>query len=289
MSAPLQKLPGPFPDGHQALSAMISSGTLAALDAHGFTAIPGAVDANVVEQVRRQLQAEYSAAMPLPWRGGGRWFGHVNYLPSPRSPLIAALATQPAIKAILDALLGPDYRVVRLVGNANLPGSVYQPEHADGDMDRTFVIVNVPLGPVDEDNGSTAVWPGTHRSMLSHRQFHEQYSLRREQRINTAAGDVVLRYPCLWHRGTPNRSSSVRFMLGMIVTSSYRNLPPFSVTEAEQRLLGALALPFHCQPGATTPCGFVPNYFAPTLSGNLKELTWVYSPWGYRLLSRVFS
>jgi ectoine hydroxylase-related dioxygenase (phytanoyl-CoA dioxygenase family) len=257
------------------------------LQTSGYTVLKSCIDANYTEEAIKELLAEYDSALPLPWTGGGKWFGHVNYIPSPLSQIIKELTSNSRIVKILDHALGEDYKIVGFVGNANLPNSRHQPAHVDGNLGADFLVVNIPLGRVTEHNGSTEVWPGTHRENLK---FSEFSALRVQSvRLNSSPGDVVIRYPNLWHRGTPNNSQEVRFMLGIIVSRSYKNFPPVIVSNNEQTELLSLGVSVHANTGTEIKRGFIPNYFKPNLKGNIKELTWLYAPELFKTMQRVKS
>jgi Phytanoyl-CoA dioxygenase (PhyH) len=246
------------------------------LETLGYTVLESCIDARYTEGALNDLLAEYESSRPMPWVGGGKWFGHLNYVPSPSNQVIREIASNIRIKNVLDRALGHDYKIVGLGGNANLPGSRYQPAHADGWLGTDFLVVNVPLGKVTESNGSTEVWPRTHQEKLTLSQFN---AVRRQSvRLNSSPGDVVVRYSNLWHRGTPNRSSDVRMMLAVLVSPLYRKLPPLRFGADEQADLSSLGLPVNAKVGPRVKRGFAPNYFGTNLKGNVMELTWVLAP-----------
>jgi len=246
------------------------------LETSGYTLLESCVDVKHTEDALKELLTEYESARPMRWRGGGKWFGHLNYVPSPSNRIIREIASSSRIKRVLDSALGEDYKVVGLGGNANLPGSRYQPAHADGWLGTDFLIVNVPLGKVTEDNGSTEVWPGTHKEKLTIAEFNAVQ--RKSVRLNSSPGDVVIRYSNLWHRGTPNRSSDVRIMLALIVSRFYDKLPPITVSKDQQANLLTFGLSVNCKTGPEFKRRFAPNYFDPNLKGNVLELTWMFAP-----------
>jgi ectoine hydroxylase-related dioxygenase (phytanoyl-CoA dioxygenase family) len=152
-------------------------------------------------------------------------------------------------------------------------------------MGTDYLIVNIPLGRVTEYNGSTEAWPSTHKKTLSFSEF----SVRQGEsvRVNTSPGDVVVRYPNLWHRGTPNISPEVRFMLGIIVSRSYNKKSPVTVSEEEQTELLTFGLPAHAEIGSEIKRGFTPNYFKTDFKGNIKELTWLLVPGVFKAIQRI--
>jgi len=246
------------------------------LETLGYTLLKSCIDVKYTENALKELLAEYESTRPMPWTGGGKWFGHLNYVPSLAHQIIREVAYNSRIKKVLDSALGKDYKIVGLGGNANLPGSWYQPAHADGWLGTDFLVVNVPLGEVTEYNGSTEVWPRTHQEKLTVSQFN---AVRRQSvRLNSSPGDVVIRYSNLWHRGTPNRNSDVRIMLSLLVSRFYEKLPPLTVGKDERADLESYGLRVNAKTGSEFKRGFAPNYFATSLKGNILELTWMFAP-----------
>ncbi|OIW27788.1 hypothetical protein CONLIGDRAFT_634128 [Coniochaeta ligniaria NRRL 30616] len=127
------------------------------------------------------------------------------------------------------------------------PGSTptRQPVHSDADFRHPShpfaLVVNVPLVTMDPVNGSTEVWPGTHRFGVEAQEGrHGERASGRVRETCLAAeregegggptqpvvrkGSVVVRDLRLWHAGMPNLSTEVRVMLAMIhLAPWYRN------------------------------------------------------------------
>lgn len=246
------------------------------LEMLGYTILRSCVDVSCTESALGELLTEYERARPMPWRGGGQWFGHMSYLPSPSHRIIREIAANAIIKNVLDRALGKDYKIVGFGGNVNLPGSRYQPTHMDGWLGTDFIVVNIPLGTVTEYNGSTEVWPRTHKEKLTISQFNA--APRPSVRLNSSPGDVVMRYSNLYHRGTPNRSSEARFMIAILVSRFYTKLPPVTLSKDQQFEVSSLGLPVNAKTGAELKRGFGPSYFTPSFKGNLMELTWMFAP-----------
>jgi hypothetical protein len=248
----------------------------AELEANGYTLLESCIDLEHTEAALKEVLAEYESARPMPWRGGGKWFGHINYAPSPTCQIMNDIGTSSRIKDVLDCALGKDYKVIGFGGNANLPGSRYQPAHMDGVRGTDFLVINVPLGQVTESNGSTEVWPGTHKEKLNISQFN---AVRRKSvRLNSSPGDAIIRYSNLYHRGTPNKSNEVRLMLALIVSPVYNKLPPMKLSKDQETSLSKFKLSVHAVPGSELSKGFRPNYFPTSLKGNVLELTWMFAP-----------
>ena len=246
------------------------------LETLGYTQLESCIDAKCTEKAQKELLSEYQSAGPMPWRGGGQWFGHLSYVPSASSQIIKEVASNARIKQVLDSALGNDYKIVGFGGNANLPGSRYQPAHKDGWLDTDFLVINIPLGKTTEQNGSTEIWPRTHHETLTVSQFN---SVPRESvRLNASPGDIIIRWSHLWHRGTPNKSSDVRIMLAILVSPVYGKLPPITVSTDDQAAFANFVIPVNAKTGSEVKQGFGPSYFPSSLKGNVFELTWMYAP-----------
>jgi ectoine hydroxylase-related dioxygenase (phytanoyl-CoA dioxygenase family) len=84
----------------------------------------------------------------------------------------------------------------------------------------TAFVLNVPLCDFTEENGSTEVWPGTHRIVDTSPEDGKALNARAEAlasiRTNVPAGALVIRDLRCWHRGMPNRSDHARAMLAIV-------------------------------------------------------------------------
>ena len=121
-------------------------------------------------------------------------------------------------------------------GNTAVGGSGQrQPVHADSgqlwpDLEVATppygLVVNVPVVDMGPENGSTEVWPGTHRDTTIYVQAGdiklppEAVEARRAVRAplqpTVRAGSVVIRDLRLWHAGMPNLTEQARPMIAMI-------------------------------------------------------------------------
>ena len=97
-------------------------------------------------------------------------------------------------------------------------------------MPAHYLIVNVALADVTEENGSIELWPGSHLTMSNTLgediKVDPEFVKSRRQtdppvRGNTAKGSVLIRDNRLWHRGTPNRSTDPRFMIALIHSTAF--------------------------------------------------------------------
>lgn len=137
--------------------------------------------------------------------------------------------------AVTKAMLGPGLKNSYYSGNTSLPGGQKQPFHPDvgqlwPDLDTATppfgFVVNVPLVDMSPANGSTELWPGTHRNTAMCVQQGDikvpEAALEKQRQINqplqpsVRRGSALIRDIRLWHRGMPNHTGTPRPMIAMI-------------------------------------------------------------------------
>ncbi len=133
-----------------------------------------------------------------------------------KGPAFLALAEHPAIIALLDRLLLPNYLLSTFQSIRLHPGETVQPWHTD-DMfylvprprDLLGVSVIWAIEAFTEENGATEVIPG------SHRWGHEHPDERTFTGVPAVmpAGSALVFDAALWHRGGANRSSGTRLAI----------------------------------------------------------------------------
>ena len=254
-----------------------SSSHAGSMAKRGYSVLRSIVDGDSIQKTHGELSDEFGNTKSLHWRGGGKWIGHLNLIPSVTSPVFLKLLNSHRLKDELDKLLGPDYAIIHMHCNANLPGSYYQPIHVDGPLNENTVLVGLPIGDVNISNGSIKIWPNANPQPTI-----PVYAILRKEtavRVNTISGDVILRYGNRYHQGTPNGSLNIRFMIGLLARRrSCSDFSPMAVTQREFDILSRSLIPVHTRVVDIPVRGYAPNYFKPTLVGNAKELLWMYVP-----------
>jgi len=153
----------------------------------------------------------------------------------------------PIVGEMLGALLGSSYCIGSLEVVVAMPGAYQQHQHIDGPIrfDRSIgktkrvfwgdlsdlppyaVSLCVPLCDVNEDNGPTAIWPGSHRIALRARPPGEREVLR-EFTVEHMAGDFGRSFLFdfrTYHCGLPNLTPEPRPLLVLVFTRSWYRDP----------------------------------------------------------------
>lgn len=177
----------------------------------------------------------------------------------------------PIACSILKAILGPEIRAHYANGNTALKATGRQPVHSDIDRPHPLYpfayILNVALGDVSLENGSTEIWVGSHRDSCidQHTSVGGEESLtikpelveaRRQHSppVNptTKKGSLIIRDVRLWHAGVPNRTSKPRIMLAFVVQPKWFQAPsrvllPMKVKPLIERWQDDTGLEYHAE------------------------------------------
>ncbi|MFE9724892.1 phytanoyl-CoA dioxygenase family protein [Streptomyces sp. NPDC005794] len=138
------------------------------------------------------------------------------------------LVDHPWVRAVSEAVLGPDYRIVELGFDIPLAGAVNQPWHRDFPMPEatrhrrrlTSLAFNLTAVDTRDDMGPFEIAPGTQwdddarfgHGMFPPREDHPRYATLAERKY-PRRGDVSVRSALTIHRGTANRSPDPRPVL----------------------------------------------------------------------------
>ena len=258
-----------------------------AIRQEGYAVLRGALPSGPVEEARKRCVSEFDTSTL--WFGGGTILGHIAYTLPPDLDIVGKLIANVSVVNCASDILGSDFEVVAMGCNVNLRGSGFQPAHEDGDMDSGYLGVNLPLGDVDEENGSLELFAGTHRTTLTYAEFVRACREGIARRVNTSSGDVIIRYPSLWHRGTPNHCSAPRFMISVLLGrhGAASNATPLSLSPNNIAVIDRAGVRAHMAATDTKTGHFHPTYFPRTPRGLAKELAWRYTPPLYNLLRRL--
>lgn len=163
--------------------------------------------------------------------------GNIQQDPPPFPPYLSRqVLCNEIVIAITKSILGKGLRNGMYSGNTALPrAGGRQPVHADmgqlwPDLEIAHpayaLVVNVLPVDVSPENGSTEIWPGTHKDVSVVMQegdikvTEEQLEARRKVspgfQYSARAGSVVIRDIRMWHAGMPNYTDQPRPMIAMI-------------------------------------------------------------------------
>ena len=258
---------------------------VASIRQDGYAVLKGVLPANQIDEARERCLSDFDRSTL--WFAGGTVAGHVAYTLPPDLEIIGQLIANTSVVNCAREILGPNFEVSSVGCNVNLPGSGFQPAHADGDADGDRLCVNLPLGDVSEDNGSLELFTRTHEARLTYTEFVRASRESIARRATTSSGDVIIRFPHLWHRGTPNRRAVPRFMIGVVLGRQGAMFTATSLSPANIAAIERAGVRAHMIPSDSTMGEFRPTYFPRTPKGIAKELAWRYMPSLYNLLRRA--
>jgi ectoine hydroxylase-related dioxygenase (phytanoyl-CoA dioxygenase family) len=205
----------------------------AAMERDGTVAFDGLFPKPLLERLRAAVERRLKSG-ELFARGrvrdtAGRWAAVVPFEGPFLDPRFYA---NPRLAAMLRGLLGDDYCIGSLETVVARPGAVQQHQHVDGPIrfDRRIggrkipykgdlsslppyaVTLCVPLRDMDEENGPTAIWPGSHRDALRARPAGAAEVARRfpEVLMTGPFGRSYFFDYRVFHGGAPNLSRDPR-------------------------------------------------------------------------------
>ena len=200
----------------------------------GITARKGAFPREWVERMRQDMMTAFESAKKRERgaisRGPQRWYVEVH--PEELRGLTEILS-HPWVKAVSEAVLGPEYKFVEIGFDVPFQGAKNQPWHRDFKMPRqtrdehrlTSLAFNLTGVDVTEDMGPFEIAPGTQwddGTNWNHGMFppkeewarYEPLGVRRFPKM----GDVAARTALAIHRGTKHASPRPRpvLILGVV-------------------------------------------------------------------------
>jgi ectoine hydroxylase-related dioxygenase (phytanoyl-CoA dioxygenase family) len=210
---------------------------VAAMREDGFVVLNGVVDTAHLDMLHARLLEDLEALQrradtPYNWNTG-----NVQQDPPPFPPyLFKDVLVNEMVIAVTRAVLGPGVKSTFYSGNTAIKSEERQPVHADtGNLwpgavlecphPAAQIVINVPTVDVSPENGSTEIWPGTHRDLTLDADKDIKVpgdALERRRAVvppiqpSFKRGGVLLRDIRLWHAGMPNRTDAPRPMIAMI-------------------------------------------------------------------------
>ncbi|HEY0867467.1 MAG TPA: phytanoyl-CoA dioxygenase family protein [Fimbriimonas sp.] len=207
----------------------------------GLVVLADLIDLGHIEVLRERMVEDSQKLLqrkdrPFNWNPG-----NLQQNPPPEAPfLFRDVLVNDVVISVTQAILGRGLKNGFYSGNTALPSDQRQPVHADiGQLWPDLIVahpayglvVNVPLVDMDERNGSTEVWPGTHTDTTVAFQDGEitipaevlerQRAVQPPLQPKVRAGSFLVRDIRMWHAGMPNRTEQPRPMMAMIHSVSW--------------------------------------------------------------------
>jgi hypothetical protein len=224
--------------------AEIESGTLSpehlsaaveAMNRDGFVVLNDVIDRAHIDLLRDKMLDDVAKVLARDDAPFNFNAGNIQQMPPPYPPyLFRDVLVNDSVIAVTKAMMGKGVKFADYTGNTALPGERKQPVHPDiGHLWPNMsvatppfaIVINVPVVDMDASNGSTELWPGTHRD--TSKLLGDDIKVPEEQLIRRAevqpplqpsvrAGSVLIRDMRMWHRGMPNHTDRPRPMIAMI-------------------------------------------------------------------------
>ena len=196
----------------------------------GVVLLPQMIDVGHVDALGEKMQADIRRLSGAE-RFQGSWSG---IRPPPFAPyLFKDIVYNEMAIAVTHRIMGDGVALDSYGANTAFKGDQAQSIHSDTHqlwphLEVTppphCIVVNVCLSDVDETNGGTKIWPGTHtdnRIVADNRRptadmVAEWEERRPPEQVHSKKGDLILRDMRVWHCGMPNTTDTPRVMLAMI-------------------------------------------------------------------------
>jgi len=227
---------------------------VSAMERDGAVAFANLFPLPLLREIRREVMRR-DASGELRERGlvrdiAGR---RTTLVPFKGSFLTHGFYANPKVLDVIASLLGSTHCIGSLEVVIALPGATEQHQHIDGPLrfDRVVgkrkigfkgdlsrlppyaVGLAVPLCDVDETNGPTAIWRGSHRTGLSSRPPSES-EIRRRYPVEHMVGEFGSSYLFdyrVFHGGTSNLSREPRPLLMLVFTRAWFRDPNLAEVE----------------------------------------------------------
>lgn len=206
-----------------------TAATVRALYDTGVDGRKGLFSAEWADQLREDIEVAYAEALTRPGGAVGRGTKrhYVEIHPEQMRGWLD-LVDHPWVRAVCQAVLGPDYQIIELGFDVPNPGAKDQPWHRDFPMPDetketgrlTSLAFNVTAVDTEEDMGPFEIAPTTQWDLpddFDHEMFPQKHLYDRFAELAVRKypqrGDVSVRSALTIHRGTANTSQKARPVL----------------------------------------------------------------------------
>ena len=231
---------------------------LFALREDGYVILNELVSPQICDLLSQKMIEDVAAILERPDAPFNFNKGNLQQDPPPFPPyLFREVLVNDIVISLTHAVLGAGLKNSFYSGNNALSKSTSrQPVHADsgqlwpGLKEATppyALVVNLLPVDVSPENGSTEIWPGTHKDTsvciqqgdikVSDARLEAQRKIQPGFQYSARAGSVVIRDMRLWHAGMPNHTSIPRPMIAMIhYVSWWSDLQPLVFPKGTEAL-----------------------------------------------------
>jgi ectoine hydroxylase-related dioxygenase (phytanoyl-CoA dioxygenase family) len=186
--------------------------SLAELEAHGFTVVPGPFAKHDMTAVAEAYDRAVLSAPPETVRLSSslRVSGFLA-----RDPLFEFIAAFEPLLTACRAVIGKPFALSSMNARTVLPGATAQPLHADvRRTENTWPLLSyiLMIDPFTAENGATRFVPGSHRDDRNPGEVMPDPSSRHERELLACgdAGSMIIFHASVWHGFTANRSPAPR-------------------------------------------------------------------------------
>jgi hypothetical protein len=153
------------------------------------------------------------------------------------SPGIGTVLRLPAVRGILESLVGPRPRYDHHAVHVRRAGEASQPLHADAIIDtRATFDVQLMYYPqtVTARGGGTLLVPGSHFRQVNEQDIARYQNLAGQVLLECPAGTVLALHHGLWHCGRRSYSDTPRYMFKVRVNPSVPQVRLWDTADLEQ-------------------------------------------------------
>jgi hypothetical protein len=202
---------------------------MGAIYGKGILGLKAAFERDWAAELGEDIGVLFEEALRIPGGAVGR--GPKRYYVETHAERIrgfAELTMHPWVRAVNEAVLGPNYKIVEIGFDVPGPGALFQPWHRDFPAPQETIegrrlnslAFNVTTVDVTEDMGPFEIAPGTQwdlsdnfkHDMFPPKELYPRYETRAERKM-PQRGDISVRSALTIHRGTANRSNKSRPVL----------------------------------------------------------------------------
>ena len=246
----------------------------------GYKLIGKCLDDDYCQKLFNQINSTYQEYIKNSPTLAGGISGHLNCVLGEESPIILErLKEYNGMKEIANFFqIDVDNYHLQVGCNVNLPGSRLQHIHYDGDYDEESFILNIPLIDTTKVNGAIKLIPESHLLKRSYLGYLLSGISKRTLQIESTQGQGLIRSSNVWHRGTPNRTDTIRPMLNIVFYKIGSSYSKDAIKDGLQYAEGRIR--------------FRDNwYLATSLPRRLQEYAYVYFPFFHsftRIIKSLF-